>query len=53
VRSASAREDLALRLRAELEDLPAQEDALLAEMIAQHGTLFDCASYGLAPHSVG
>jgi methanol--5-hydroxybenzimidazolylcobamide Co-methyltransferase len=41
------------RLRAELEDLPAQEDVLLAEMIAQHGTLFDCASYGLAPRSVG
>jgi methanol--5-hydroxybenzimidazolylcobamide Co-methyltransferase len=35
------------RLRTELQDLPAAEDVLLAEMIAQHGTLFDLASYGL------
>jgi methanol--5-hydroxybenzimidazolylcobamide Co-methyltransferase len=54
---AAGREAVALleeaQASAELEDLPAQEDVLLAEMIAQHGTLFDCASYGLAPRSVG
>ncbi|MGO9241235.1 MAG: methyltransferase MtaB domain-containing protein [Bryobacteraceae bacterium] len=37
------------RLAAGLEGLPPAEDALLTEMIDQHGDLFDCASYGLAP----
>jgi methanol--5-hydroxybenzimidazolylcobamide Co-methyltransferase len=56
LKQAQASGDLALparekswlnRLEAELENLPSEEGPLLAEMAALHGSLFDCASYGL------
>ena len=40
------------RIDSELDNMPVNEEPLLAEMVDQHGDLFNVASYGLAPAKV-